>query len=279
MARKRRRRKNKNKGILWWIIFAVVVLTPTAAKYGPDTVKNISQTNSTSQKTTSFKNSPSFSDTYETIAHWQFASGMQAVKIVNHNQSQLKATDWKYSHIQYSNLDTHNRARVATAYLDNSNLGRSAGRPAQNWEPAGWHNQPITVNGKRVYPENRGHLIAYTLTFNLNSDGKQEKGAEGSSDNPKNLATQTAFSNQQPMQAYEEQVRTALEKREKVIYRVQPVYLGSELMPRGYWTQAISTNKKLNFNAYVWNVQPGVVFNYTTGRGKADKNMTVDWTN
>ena len=237
MARKRRRRKNKNKGILWWIIFAVVVLTPTAAKYGPDTVKNISQTNSTSQKTTSFKNSPSFSDTYETIAHWQFASGMQAVKIVNHNQSQLKATDWKYSHIQYSNLDTHNRARVATAYLDNSNLGRSAGRPASQ---IGSRQVGITNRLRwmvNVHPENRGHWLPtrWRLILN-NSDGKQEKGAEGSSDNPKNLATRQHSVTSSPCRFTKSKFERPW-KTGKKIYRVQPVYLGSELMPRGYWTK------------------------------------------
>lgn len=273
-----RRRKQKKGSLIWWgILLAIAVLTPTASKVAPESVKDLINPNESSQQQSTYKESPTFKESYDTIANWQFASGMQAIKIVNHNQSQLKTTDWKYDHIDYAKLDHLNRARLATAYLDHSNLGRSAGRPAQNWSPAGWHNQPVTVSGKRVYPQNRGHLIAYTLTFNLNEDGKQESGAEGSSDNPKNLATQTAFSNQEPMQVYEEQVRNALERHEKVIYRVQPVYSGNELMPRGYWVQALSTDKKVNFNAYIWNVQPGVTFDYATGRSKADKNMTVTY--
>jgi len=94
-------------------------------------------------------------------------------------------------------------------------------------------------------------------------------------DNPKNLATQTAYSNQKTMQIYEDQVRTAMEQGKKVIYRVTTVFRGNELMPRGYWSQAISTDGSVNFNVYIWNVEPGVSFDYATGRGKADSSLQV----
>lgn len=228
-----------------------------------------------SPATSETKTSGNSQQTYQQLAKMTYKSGGAAAIKVNSGKSTLAASQWKKSKIDYGNLDRLNRTTTDTAYLSKANLGRSAGRTAQNWQPTGWHNQPIKVNGKRVYPQNRGHLLAYTLTFNLTQDGQYRQGEDGSLDNPKNLATQTAYSNQQTMQIYEDQVRTALEQGKKVIYKVTTVFRGDELMPRGYWSQALSTDGSVNFNVYIWNVEPGVSFDYATGRGKADSNMQV----
>ena len=111
--------------------------------------------------------------------------------------------------------------------------------------------------------------------FNFDQNGSFQAGQPGSLDNPLNLATQSAYSNQQTMQIFEEKVRTALEANKKVIYKVTTVFRGNELMPRGYWVQAISTDGTLNFNDYVWNVEPGVAFDYMTGRSHLDASMQV----
>jgi len=238
-----------------------------------------SDSSSSSRQTTTASSAPGTAGndkaTYASLAKQTYQSGGAAAIKVNSGKSTLKSSLWKKSKIDYGNLDSLNRTTTDTAYLSKANLGRSAGRAAQNWSPTGWHNQPITVNGKRVYPQNRGHLIAYTISFNLTQDGQYRSGEDGSLDNPKNLATQTAYSNQRTMQIYEDQVRTALEQGKKVIYRVTTVFRGNELMPRGYWSQAVSTDGSVNFNVYIWNVEPGVSFDYATGRGKADSNMQV----
>ncbi|MFB9768617.1 DNA/RNA non-specific endonuclease [Lactiplantibacillus modestisalitolerans] len=213
--------------------------------------------------------------TYQQLAQLTYQSGQPAAIKVNSGKSTLAASQWKNSKIDYGQLDRLNRTTTDTAYLSRANLGKSAGRTAQNWQPTGWHNQPIKVNGKRVYPQNRGHLIAYTISFNLTSSGQYRSGEAGSLDNPKNLATQTAYSNQQTMQIYEEQVRNALAQGKKVIYQVTTVFRGNELMPRGYWSQAVSTDGTVNFNVYIWNVEPGVQFDYATGRGHADAQLQV----
>lgn len=231
-----------------------------------------STTSSSDRSTTTAGN---VKGTYAALAKQDYKSGSAAAIKVNSGKSTLKASLWKHSKIDYGNLDSLNRTTTDTAYLSKANLGRSAGRTAQTWSPTGWHNQPIKVNGKRVYPQNRGHLIAYTLSFNLTNTGVYKAGEDGSLDNPKNLATQTAYSNQKTMQIYENQVRTALEQGKKVIYRVTTVFRGNELMPRGYWSQAVSTDGSVNFNVYIWNVEPGVSFDYATGRGKADASMQV----
>ena len=46
-------------------------------------------------------------------------------------------------------------------------------------------------------------------------------------------------------------------------------------MPRGYWLQAIDSNGILNFNVYLYNVQPKVVFNYEDGTSTIDRSLTI----
>lgn len=238
-----------------------------------------SQSSSTSQSSTAASSSAvgdsNWQATYAALAKLTFQSGNPAAINVNSGKSTLTMSAWQSNHIAYGNLDNLNRTTTVTAYLQRSNLGRSAGRPAQKWQPTGWHQEYRVINGDRIPVVNRGHLIAYTMTFNLNSDGVPQTGAEGSSDNPKNLATQTEFSNQKTMQVYEQAVRDALGRGARVIYQVTTVFRGNELMPRGYWSQAVSSDGQLNFNVYIWNVEPQLQFDYATGRNTIDRNMRV----
>ncbi|AXN36881.1 DNA/RNA non-specific endonuclease (plasmid) [Latilactobacillus curvatus] len=212
---------------------------------------------------------------YQSLANKDFENGSSPFIEVNNNQAELDPGTWSNEHIKYSNLDQLNRAGAATAYLSEKNLGRSESRTEQTWQPTGWHNQPAIINGRRVFPQNRGHLIAYTVTFAFDQDGTYVPGQLGSLNNPKNLVTQTEFSNQKTMQIFEEKVRDSLAQHKQVIYKVTPIFRGNELMPRGVWSQAISTDKTLNFNVYIWNVEPGISFDYTSGRGRIDQTVSV----
>lgn len=212
----------------------------------------------------------------EELSKWTYNSGDNSVKVLNSDQpNTIKATDFEQAHIDYGGLDNLNRTKTATAYLTRNNLGKSETRTEQTWRPTGWHNQPKNVNGERVFPQNRGHLIAYTMTFNLNKSGQAQQGQLGSIDNPYNLFTQTEFSNQKTMTETEQMVRTALAQNKKVIYQVTPIFRGNELMARGVWVQAISTDGSLKFNRYLWNVQNNIVFDYATGRSSLDTSFTV----
>lgn len=209
---------------------------------------------------------------YNQLANLDFQSGGKAVIEVNNGQSSLDIATWKENKVIYGDLDSLNRTTFVTAYLDRKNLGRSEGRERQVWQPTGWHQ-------KQIYGDpivNRGHLLAYTSSFNFDIDGKFKIGENGSQDNPKNLATQTAFSNQKVQTHYEKLVRDAQKlKGNKVIYQIVTVFRGKELMPRGYWLQAIDSAGTLNFNVYEYNVQPNVVFNYKEGTRKIDRTMKV----
>lgn len=214
--------------------------------------------------------------TAKEISKWTYKSGEKPIKILNNDKpTEIKKTDFDQSHIDYKGLDSLKRTQTATAYLTRNNLGRSNTRTEQVWRPTGWHNQPKYVNGTRVIPQNRGHLIAYTMTFNLNKSGQPQQGELGSIDNPYNLFTQTEFSNQKTMTQVEQKVRDALAQNKKVIYRVTPIFRGQELMARGVWVQALSTDGSLKFNRYLWNVQDKIKFDYATGRSTVDNDWKV----
>lgn len=209
------------------------------------------------------------------LANSDYESGSNPVVEINGNKSTLNPADWKESKVDYSDLDNLNRVGPATAYLNKDNLGKSEGREGQRWEPTGWNNQGRMIDGNKVHPYDRGHLIAYTVTFNLNEDGKFESGRDGSIDNPKNLFTQTSFSNRTLFQRYERMVRDSLADNKKVIYKVTPVFRDNELVARGANMEAISEDKSLDFNVYVNNVQPGFKINYSTGKTSVDPSMKV----
>ena len=227
--------------------------------------KEVSKTNNSST-------APYSQDQYDQLANLDFQSGGNAILNVNNGQSMLNIANWKENKVIYGDLDSLNRTTFVTAYLDRKNLGRSEGRERQVWQPTGWHQKQI--DGDPIV--NRGHLLAYTSSFNFDIDGNFKIGENGSQDNPKNLATQTAFSNQKVQMHYEKLVRDAQKlKGNKVIYQIVTVFRGKELMPRGYWLQAVDSAGTLNLNVYEYNVQPNVVFNYEDGTSKIDRAKKV----
>ncbi|NSP66128.1 DNA/RNA non-specific endonuclease [Enterococcus faecalis] len=223
-------------------------------------------------KETTLATAPYDVNQYEQLAALDFQSGDSAVFTVSNGRSTLDISQWQENKVIYGDLDPLNRTTFVTAYLDRKNLGRSEGRERQVWKPTGWHQKK--VDGELIV--NRGHLLAYTSSFNFDSDGNFREGESGSQDNPKNLATQTAFSNQNVQTIYEKKVRDAQKiTGNKVIYQIVTIFRGNELMPRGYWLQAIDSNGILNFNVYLYNVQPKVVFNYEDGTSTIDRSLTI----
>lgn len=180
--------------------------------------------------------------------------------------------DWSSSeeeHILYGNLDKLGRVNGAVAYLSPRNLMTSSkNRTRQTWKPTGWHNQKKNINGKRVHPQARGHLIAYSLTKGISDQtGQYFKGnTDGSEDNPRNLFTQTQYTNNGIMKEYENKVRDALKEGHLVMYEVTPIFMGEELMARGVHMQAITDSGNTLFNVYFANEYPGLEIDYMTGR-------------
>ena len=171
---------------------------------------------------------------------------------VNNNQPDFSQSDLTTSRgawQTYGNLDSLNRATTANAML-NQSLMPTAKREPLHWDPTGWHNKRISSG----WLYNRSH---YQLT--------------GQNNNPKNLITGTEEMNVSGMLPYENEVADYLKgsSNNYVRYRVKPIFKGDELLARGVQMEAKSVGSNaVSFNVYVFNVQPGVVLNYSDGTSR-----------
>lgn len=272
------RGKNKNnqgqKIISFIIIFLIlifVIYQRTNKNNGVNTGNSTSIIQNANQAQTSYGGLSK--QDYQKLANLNFKSGEKAYVYVNNDKSTLIKNAWKVNKVIYSKLDSLNRTSSSnTAFLEKRNVADQSLRVRQFINPTAWHSN--RRNGVQIY--NRGHLIAYSVSAGIDQDGQYNPGNKsGDQNNPKNLFTQSAFTNQKIQTIYESKVRQALRKNEKVIYQATPIFRGNELMARGINLQAISTNGDLNFNVYIYNVQPGYVFNYDSGRATRDRAMKV----
>lgn len=168
---------------------------------------------------------------------------------------------WEREHIYYGGHDELGRTLPALAFLSERNLGTSEDRSRQRHNPTGWNQEQIDG----IWIHNRGHLIAYTLTFNFDDKGNFSEGYAGSEDNPVNLFTQTQHSNQRLMTRFEGAIRESMRNGCNVVFKASPVFRDEELMARGIWLQAVDDCDDVEFSVYIFNTQPGVNFNYLTG--------------
>ena len=207
------------------------------------------------------------------LAQMNYRPGNSAVVKLNHNRSTLNPHSWRADHVRYAQLDRFQRNHDGNgADLDNRNVAHDTLRQRQFIYPSGWHQKMID----HQLIVNRGHLIAYSLSKGIARNGNYRPDQlSGDQNNPDNLFTQTAFSNQKLQTIYESKVRQALYQHKRVIFKAQPIFRGHELMARGVHLQAVSTDRALNFNVYLFNVQPGVKFDYMTGEAAADPAMRI----
>ena len=281
MAKRRRYRKKQKNTVANWIIALVIIIWGGWFKLNSSNqVANQNQNQDNSQQvvknaTTADTNYGGLSSAdYQKLANLDFKSGDKAYVYVNNNKSTLIKNAWKVNKVIYSNLDNLNRTSHSnTAFLEPRNVANDSLRVRQFINPTAWHSN--RENGTQIY--NRGHLIAYSVSAGIDQDGNYNPNNQsGDQNNPKNLFTQTAFSNQKIQTIFEGKVRNALKQVNKVIFQATPIFRGNELMARGINLQAISLNNNLDFNVYIYNVQPDYVFDYNNGRAKIDRNMVVN---
>ena len=164
----------------------------------------------------------------------------------------------------YTPLDALGRCGVAYANLSPELMPTQARGEIGQVKPAGWHTVRYDwVDGEYLY--NRCHLIGYQLA--------------GENANERNLITGTRYLNTQGMLPFENQVADYIESTgNHVLYRVTPVYDGSDLVPWGVEMEAWSVEDQgagVCFHVLCFNVQPGVVIDYATGDSWADEGSTV----
>lgn len=266
----KRRRKQRHSHSFLSVIVSIIVLAGAWYFTGgtPSSLNDLVQqaTNMVTPKTTT-------DTTTGDLAKLTYQSGKPAFIYVNHNKAKLNPQKWQTNHVVYSVLDHFNRTSTGNlAYLESRNLASDSNRVRQYVEPTGWHQK--FVDGQPII--NRGHLIAYSISKGINQNGQYNPAdTSGDQNNPKNLFTQTAFSNQRIQTIFEQKIRDALRDGKRVIFFAKPEFRDHELMARGIHLKAISTDKSLNFNVYLYNVQPNVSFDYATGRSTIDRNMHV----
>ncbi len=129
--------------------------------------------------------------------------------------------------------------------------------PLEGNEP-GFSEGELSEEGKNLY--NRCHLIGYQLS--------------GENANERNLITGTRYMNVEGMLPFENEVAEYVEETgNHVMYRVTPVFEGEDLVASGVQMEAYSVEdqgKGVSYNVYVYNVQPGVAIDYTTGESAVE---------
>ncbi len=164
---------------------------------------------------------------------------------------------------EYAELDYLGRCGVTYACIgleimpteDRGNIGQV--------KPSGWVTAKYDfVDGRYLY--NRCHLIGFQLT--------------GENANTSNLITGTRYMNTQGMLPFENMVADYVKETENhVLYRVTPIFDGDNLVASGVQMEAWSVEDNgegICFNVYCYNVQPGVVIDYATGKSQLDEEAT-----
>lgn len=187
--------------------------------------------------------------------------------IINNNQSTLNANvnSAPYAVNQVDNLK---RPIIGNALLNKTTRQyknrATTGNGASGWAPQGFK-QVKNLKGAYSHAYDRGHLLGYALVGNV-------RGFDASENNPKNIATQTAWANEARSEDstgqnyFEGIVRKALDQGKTVRYQVQNIYEGNNVVPAGAHIQAKSKDGSVNFNVFVPNVQSGLKINYANGQ-------------
>ncbi len=163
------------------------------------------------------------------------------------------------SYESYAELDGLGRCGVTVACVGVDIMPTEERGSIGQVKPTGWHTVKYDfVDGKYLY--NRCHLIGFQLT--------------GENANVKNLITGTRYMNVDGMLPFENMVADYVKETENhVMYRVTPIFRGSELVARGVLMEAYSVEdggEGVSFCVYVYNVQPGVIIDYATGESRLD---------
>ncbi len=256
-------RKKKNQKLnIWKSIFAVVILICISI-YGYIN-QNVDKSNSLDAEIENSvnedKNSQNAVFDLSTIPEY---SGTPYVEI-NNNIPDFTEKDYTTEPFEkYSELDVLGRSGVAYANIcqeimppEDAQRGEIGGI-----KPTGWVQKRYDNLIKDKYLYNRCHLIGWQLA--------------GENANKNNLITGTRYLNTEGMLPFENQVAEYIEENQKnhVLYRVKPIYQGNNLLASGVQMEAWSvedSGQGVHFNIYCYNVQPGIILDYTTGESRAE---------
>ena len=192
----------------------------------------------------------------EDIPEW---SGAAYVELEDNQPGFTKEEMTLEAFEDYSELDYLGRCGAAYANICPELMPTEEREAIGNVKPTGWVSAKYDcVDGKYLY--NRCHLIGFQLA--------------GENANKKNLITGTRYLNVTGMLPFENDVADYVQRTDNhVLYRVTPVFVGTELVARGVQLEAYSVEDAgdgVCFNVFAYNVQPGVVIDYATGESRLD---------
>ena len=183
----------------------------------------------------------------------------EAYVVLNDNWPDFDAEDMTTEPFEYySELDSLGRCGVAYANVCLEIMPTEERGSIGQVKPSGWQTVKYDfIEGKYLY--NRCHLIGYQLA--------------GENANRQNLITGTRYLNVTGMLPFENMVDNYVEETENhVLYRVTPIFEGTNLVASGVQMEAFSVEDEgegICFNVFVYNVQPGVTIDYATGDSRA----------
>ena len=156
---------------------------------------------------------------------------------------------------EYSDLDKYGRCGAGITSIGPDVLATVNPRGNIGYiNPTGWDQKTyntIMPDGQYLY--NRCHLIAHSL---------------GGIDTRWNLVTGTRYLNEAMEKPESDIARYVQSTGNHVLYKVNPVYVGSNQVASGVQLEGYSLEdqgKGLHFNRYYYNVQPGVDIDYSNG--------------
>lgn len=164
---------------------------------------------------------------------------------------------------EYEELDRLGRCGVTFACVGRETMPTEERGNIGQVKPSGWVTAKYDfVDGKYLY--NRCHLIGFQLT--------------GENANTSNLITGTRYMNTEGMLPFENMIADYVKETENhVLYRVTPIFEGNNLVASGVQMEAWSVEDDgdgICFNVYCYNVQPGIVIDYATGKSWLDEETT-----
>ena len=179
----------------------------------------------------------------------------KAYVAVNNNEPFFTDSDMTTTAFEnFSDLDSLGRCGVAYANICKDIMPTEERGKIGMIKPSGWHTVKYDVIKDR-YLYNRCHLIGYQLA--------------GENANPKNLITGTRYLNVEGMLPFENLGAEYVNNTgNHVLYRVTPMFSGSNLVANGVLIEAKSVEDNgggILFNVNCYNVQPGGGINYENG--------------
>lgn len=174
---------------------------------------------------------------------------------INHGMPGFTAQDEaRGTFTQFSDLDFEGRCGTAFARIGPDTVCNEKRGDISQVHPSGWVQRKYSfVDDGMLY--NRSHLIAHQLC--------------GENANEKNLIAGTRTFNAVGMLYYEELVGDYVRATgNHVLYRVTPLFAANDLVARGVQMEAKSVEdngETIQFNVFVYNVEPGVAIDYVTG--------------